>query len=77
VTVVGEFASIKPYLVGIVGSGSSTLAFLTRGKLGEVTVVVTLPVDLNKLGQLLDAKKIKCVAISPPLGKSTHGAKWV
>jgi hypothetical protein len=31
------------YLVGLVGSGSSGLALLARGELGEVTVVVTLP----------------------------------
>ena len=32
------------YLVGLVSSGSSDLALLTRGELSEVTVVVALPV---------------------------------
>ncbi len=31
------------YLVGLVGSSSSSLALVARGELGEVTVVVTLP----------------------------------
>ena len=31
------------YLVGLVGSGGSSLALVTGGELGEVTVVVTLP----------------------------------
>jgi hypothetical protein len=33
------------YLVGLVGGGGSDLTLLTRSKLGQVTVVVTLPVD--------------------------------
>lgn len=33
-------------LVGVVGSGGGNLALLARGKLGEVAVVVTLPVRL-------------------------------
>lgn len=32
------------YLVGLVGGGGGGLALLARGELGEVTVVVTLPV---------------------------------
>lgn len=33
------------YLVGIVCSSGSSLALLARGELGEVTVVVTLPIE--------------------------------
>ena len=33
------------YLVGLMGSSSSNLALLSRGELGEVAVVVTLPID--------------------------------
>ena len=36
------------YLVGVVGSGSGTLALLAAGELGKVTVVVTLPVILSE-----------------------------
>jgi len=35
---------VVTYLVGVVGSGGSTLALLARGELGEIAVVVTLPV---------------------------------
>ena len=31
------------YLVGLVGRGGGSLALLARGKLGEITVVVSLP----------------------------------
>jgi hypothetical protein len=37
------------YLVGIVGSGGGSLALVTRGELGKVTVVVTLPVGLSEI----------------------------
>lgn len=36
--------SDQAYLVGVVGSGGCSLALLARGELGEVTVVITLPV---------------------------------
>lgn len=34
----------KTYLVSLVGGGSSDLTLVARSKLGEITVVVTLPV---------------------------------
>ena len=34
----------KTYLVGLVGGGSSDLTLVAGSKLGEITVVVTLPV---------------------------------
>jgi hypothetical protein len=39
------------YLVGLVGSSGSDLALLTGGKLGKVTVVVTLPDEWGKKGK--------------------------
>ena len=41
-----------PYLVGLVGSRGSDLALLARGELGEVSVVVTLPVTQTVRGLL-------------------------
>jgi hypothetical protein len=35
---------VKSYLVGVVSGSGSVLALLTRGELGEVAVVVTLPI---------------------------------
>jgi hypothetical protein len=37
------------YLVGIVGSGGSSLALVTGSELGKVTVVVTLPGRLSEI----------------------------
>lgn len=37
------------YLVSLVGSGGSNLALLTRGKLSQIAVVVTLPKWVNLL----------------------------
>lgn len=42
-------AIFSPYLVGLVGSGSGGLALLARGELGEVTVVVTLPIMVENV----------------------------
>ena len=33
------------YLVGLMGSSGSNLALLSRGKFGEVSVIVALPID--------------------------------
>lgn len=39
---------MKPrYLVGLMGGSSSNLALVARGKLSEVAVVVTLPVETS------------------------------
>lgn len=43
-----EAARLKPrYLVGLMGGSSSNLALVARGKLSEVAVVVTLPVETS------------------------------
>lgn len=39
-----KFRGVVPYLVGLVGSGSSNLTLLARGKLGKIAVIITLPV---------------------------------
>jgi hypothetical protein len=39
----------RSYLVGLVGGSSGNLALVSRGELGEVTVVVTLPVRGNRV----------------------------
>ena len=43
-----EFA----YLVSIMGSGGSALALVTTGEFGQITVVVTLPVDVISESQV-------------------------
>jgi hypothetical protein len=35
---------VGKYLVGLVGIGSGNLALVARSELGQITVVVTLPV---------------------------------
>lgn len=42
------------YLVSLVGGRGSELALLARGELGEVSVIVTLPVWADKKQQLAD-----------------------
>jgi hypothetical protein len=37
-------ALLATYLVGVVRSGSGTLALIARRKLGEIAVIITLPV---------------------------------
>ena len=36
----------RAYLIGLVGSSSGGLPLLTRGELGEVSVIITLPVEI-------------------------------
>jgi hypothetical protein len=45
----GVRVAIASYLVGLVRSGGSDLALLSRRKLGKVTVVVALPMELLAL----------------------------
>lgn len=40
-----EGSGVLGYLVSLVGSVGSLLSLIARGKLGEITVVVTLPIS--------------------------------
>lgn len=39
---------VETYLVGLVGIGSGNLALVSRGELGQITVVVTLPIRTSQ-----------------------------
>jgi hypothetical protein len=44
VSLIHPGSACRNYLVGFMGSSGSSLALITRGKLGEVAVIVTLPI---------------------------------
>ena len=42
-----------PYLVSLVCGSGSTLALLSRGELGQVAVVITLPIEQNSQNRIV------------------------
>lgn len=52
---------VETYLVSLVGSSGSILALLAGGKLSEITVVITLPVETDRIkwrSSCTDAQRI-------------------
>jgi hypothetical protein len=45
------------HLIGIVSSGGSGLALVTGGKFGQITVVVTLPINEIKITGLVGKER--------------------